>query len=189
MRVIIWGCPGETSAPAVPPGGWTPGCPTCPCGALRCAKGQCQFRASCLGLPELNLQLHPELPARSVSLNTRHELILLARPWDCWAKGFHTSIPDSSAIQLAFPPGQAQQHAQVPKPATRTPASTSNIPFPEGSDPAPASPTCSQQDLCTPSRGGTCKERAKAKVTVHQGETSMHFSICQYPDSEHSMVF
>lgn len=109
VHACDWGCPDETCAPAV----WPPGCPARPCGSLCCAKGQCQFTASCLGLPELNLQLHPEPPALSASLSTWHELILLSPPWDCWAKGFQDSICCSSAIQLAFPPGQARQHAQV----------------------------------------------------------------------------
>lgn len=132
------------------------------------------------GSQSSNLQLHPEPPVLSGSLSTWHELILLSPPWDCWAKGLQYSIPDSSAIQLAFPAGQARWHAQVPPPGQplQLPASRSNIPSPEGSDPTPASPACAQQDLCTPSRGGTCKERVKAKVIVHQGETSMHFSIC-----------
>lgn len=114
MCVVVWGYPDETSAPALSPGGQTPGCATCPRGALCCARVSASSQPlSCPGLPELNMQLHPEPPALSVSLSTWHELILLPPPWDRWAKGFQNRIPDSSAIQLAFPPGQARQHAQV----------------------------------------------------------------------------
>lgn len=114
MRVIVWGHPDETSAPAASPGGQTPGCATCPCGALCCARVSASSQPlPCLGLPELNLQLHPEPPALSVSPSTRRAP-LTASPWDCWAEGFQNRIPDSSAIQLACPPGQARQHVQVP---------------------------------------------------------------------------
>lgn len=83
--------------------------PWCP---LLC-KGSVPGHSLLPGAPRAQLQLQPEPPALSASLSTWHELILLSPPWDCWAEGLHNSIPDSSAIQLAFPPGRAWQHPQV----------------------------------------------------------------------------
>lgn len=82
VHVCDWGCPDETSAPAV----WTPGCPTlspwCP---LLC-KGSVPVHSLLPGAPRAQPAAAPGATCTECIPQHMAKAHLTASPWDCWLK-------------------------------------------------------------------------------------------------------